>query len=311
MASPKVPKTQSYTQPAYQPINYTQMAADMLPVLSQYADVNIGKQAKAQSTLTGGAVDLTKQYAPQLAQLRSDVNSAYMPQNVAAYTGAINQADPYFQAARNQLGAQVTNDLSNGYNLGSDLEREVTQDLRKAQTARGNWLGPAATANEAFGKASAKLALYNQRQQNANAFLNGRSTSDMFSAYQPLEGYQNVNVITPTGNYVDASLPFSAAAQEAQNRNTYNAQGLQAYAANQAARQQTYDNKWAQYVYSQGGYGATGGGGNPWGGMLGGAASGAVSGAAIGTAITPGWGTAIGAVGGAILGGVGGYASES
>ncbi len=308
---PKKLSYQPINLPEYKPINYNATATSMLPTLQQYAAANIGAQGDAQRALTTGAANLTAQLAPQLAGLRSDVSAAYSPQNVENYLGMIDQADPSFNAVRSKLGAQVLEGLNAGYDLGPEFSRQVEQDVRKGQTARGNWLGPAATADEAFAKASARLDLYNQRQGQATNYLNSRSTSDLFSQYAPLEGYQNVNVITPTGTYVDASLPAQVATAEAQNRSNYNNALLGAYSANTAAQTAVYDRNWSRYLYGQAGSYApnTAASGNPWMGMMGGAATGALSGAVAGSAFGP-WGTAIGAGAGAIIGGVGGAAGE-
>ena len=278
---PAVPNPTPVSLPAYVPIDYVGQANGMLDTLNKYADANIGKQSQAQGTLTRGAFDLTKEIAPQAAALRAGLNGAYSPVFTEQYLNLINQADPEFQNVRNKLGAQVGEGLDAGYSLGAGLERELEQNIRKGQTARGNWLGPAPTAAEAFGKASASIDLYNQRQQQANAYLNGRAPSDMFGQYSMMEGYQPVNVITPTGNYVDAGIPAQVAIADASNRNSYNNSLISAYSANNQQAEATYQNEWTKYLYntavSNGLYStpsASGGGFQP---NYGGAAMGALS----------------------------------
>ena len=180
--------------------------------------------------------------------------------------------------------------------------------IRKGQAARGNWLGPAPTAQEAFGKASAAIDLNNQRQNNARAFLASRAPSDMFASYGIAEGYQPVNVITPTGNYVDAGIPANLAATEAQSQAAYNDMLVRSYAANTDAQFGSYDRQWDRYLYGQavsnGLYSPVSAGGGGGSGWLTGALGGAASGAVVGTQINPGYGTAIGAVVGGVAGGV-------
>lgn len=296
MAEEKKPASPSYQPlnlPAYQPVNATGQYKKLLPLLSQYADVNIDKQAKAQQVLSRGAYDLTAELAPKTAQLRSDLLAKYGPQYVEQYNNLIDQADPSFRAVRDKLGARVSSDLDAGYSLGNDLSREVEDSIRAAQSARGNWLGPAATAQEAFGKASAMVDLNNQRQANARGFLSSRAPSDMFASYGIAEGYQPVNVITPTGTYVDPSIPANLATAEAQNQTNYNQALIGAYGANTSAQFGSYDRQWDRYLYGQavanGLYSPVSSGG---GGM---------SGQAIGGAI----GTGVGTVVGAYFGGVG------
>ena len=55
----------------------------------------------------------------------------------------------------------VGNELAAGYDLGAGLSREMEQSIRGAQTARGNIMGAAPTAQEAFGKGGASIDLYN------------------------------------------------------------------------------------------------------------------------------------------------------
>jgi hypothetical protein len=71
--------------------------------------------------------------------------------------------------------------LEAGYDLGSDLEREVQQGIRASQTARGNYMGPAATAAEAYGLGHAATDLYNTRIGQAQGFLAGPSPTDKWS----------------------------------------------------------------------------------------------------------------------------------
>lgn len=302
MATTKAPSTPgTLSLPAYSPINFKGLYKSMLPVMETYADSNINKQAQAQSTLTRGAWDLTEELTPKAAQLRVDTNARFAPQITQQYLDLINFADPEFLKARNKLGERINAGLDAGYGLGDDLSREVEQSIRGAQTARGNWLGPAPTAQEAFGKGEAALNLYNQRIAHGMNFLSSRAPSDLFGSYSFTES-QPTNAITPTGNYVDPSLPANMAIAEANNQNAYNGSLIAAYGANLSG----YDRQWDRYLYGQGvanGLYDTGGSGG-WGGAMSGALSGAASGAMIGTAISPGWGTAIGAVGGAVIGGV-------
>jgi len=60
-----------------------------------------------------------------------------------------------------------------------------------------------------------------------------------------MEGYQPVNVITPTGQYVDASAPF----QEMGARQSYTNSSIAAYGANTEANFGTYDRQWDRYLY--------------------------------------------------------------
>ena len=310
----KKPASPTYSPlelPSYQSVDYAGQAAAMLPILSQYADANIGKQVKAQGDLTRNAFTLTQEIAPKAAELRVGLNEQYQPVLTQQYMDRIDQSDPTFRAVRDRLGSRVASDLDAGYGLGTELTREIEQGVRGAQSARGNWLGPAPEAAEVFRKGSAMIDLNNQRQSNARGFLQSRQASDLFGNFGMMEGYQPVNVITPQNQYIDAGAPIQMALGEASNRNAYTGALLSGYSANTQAQFGSYDRQWDRYLYgsfngASGGAGAAGGGS---GFNIGGAATGALSGAAAGAmvgSVVPVIGTAAGAIGGALIGGLGG-----
>lgn len=218
-------------------------------------------------SMTQGTAQLTKQGA--------SLEKKYAPQYAELYDSLVNEYDPYFNQVRDKLGSMALGDLNSGYDLGADLDREVTQDIRAGQDARGNWYGPAPTADEAFQKGSARVGLYNQRLANAGNFLQLRSPSDMWSSvrgatqatrtYQPTVAPSTYPQYSPMGIMAGSLYPL----------NPVNPL-------------------------------AAGGSSNWMGGALGGGLSGAMSGAAAGTMVMPGWGTAIGAVGGGLMGALGG-----
>ena len=195
---------------------------------------------------------LNQQYSLPLAQLRNQ---------------QLEAVDPNFMAVNRQLGAQVQGDLNLGYQLGPGLTRELQQGIRGAQTARGNVLGAAPTAQEAFGEGQASLAMYNQRLSNAQNYLQGRQPTDLWPALNATEAYN------PNNAYVDQSLGAQAANTIANSQANYN----QSYAnignaynealiqstsvnnsgmiegakVNQAGMQTQYQNQWDQYLYKQ------------------------------------------------------------
>lgn len=307
ITKPAVPSYSPVELPSYQPVDFTGQASAMLPVLSEYADANIGKQVKAQGDLTRNAFSLTKEIAPQAAALRAGLNEQYQPVFTEQYLDRVDQTDPTFRAVRDRLGSRVASDLDAGYGLGDELTRELEQGIRGAQSARGNWLGPAPAAAEVFRKGSAMIDLNNQRQSNARGFLQGRQASDIFGNFSGMEGYQPVNVITPQSQYIDSSAPMQLALGEAGNQNQYANRMLSAYGANTEAQFGNYDRQWDRYLYSSfnqasGGTGAAGGGPSA-GNVMMGVGTGALSGAATGAVAGP-YGAAAGAVIGGVLGGL-------
>jgi hypothetical protein len=253
----------------YQQPDYNAAAKAMLKIAPKFAKQNF---------------DLQSEYTPKYAQLATDTNEKFAPQNTQNYLSAINQADPEFLKVRNALGAQVEQGLKDGYSLGDDLSDQVEQDARAAQTARGNWYGPAPTADEAFQKAGARLNLYNQRQQAATNFLQSRGAGDLFAQYSQTMPY------APS-----ASIPQVAATTSPQV-------GAAVNQANQLYQNQfdnfLYNTSVANGLYNPLRSGVSGGGaGGMATGILGGAASGAMMGSAAGP-----YGMAAGAIIGGAMG---------
>jgi hypothetical protein len=239
--------------------------------------------------------NLTQEYAPKQAQLSTDLNAKYAPKNAATLTGIINQTDPEFQAVRNQLGTNALKGLQDGYNLGDDLNQQVNQASRAAQTARGNWYGPAPTAEEAFNNAQARINLYNQRQQQGVQFLQSRGAGDLFSEYSQTLPYAPAQVAPMTSQTTNTNFDTAATLQQA---NTNYQNQFDNFLYNTSVANGLYD------PYTQPRIGGNG---------LMSAGTGALSGAAAGAmmgSVVPGIGTVAGAIGGAIIGGVGSYAAS-
>jgi hypothetical protein len=260
----------------YQPPDYNAAAQAMLDQAPKFAKQNF---------------QLQKQYSPKYAQLAVDTNAKYAPQNTKNYLDVINQADPEFLKVRNALGSQVEQGLKDGYSLGDGLSDQVEQDARAAQSARGNWYGPAPTADEAFQKASARINLYNQRQQAATNFLQSRGAGDILAQYSQTMPY------APS-----ASIP-SIPAQ------TINQVGGAISQANQLYQNQfdnfLYNTSVANGLYNPMNSGVKSGSGAA--GMATGILGGAASGAAMGAMTGNPYGIAAGAI---IGGAMGAFASS-
>src|SRR4029077_5263769 len=233
---------------------------------------NLSAQKNAAQRLA-----LNQQYSMPLAQLRNQqleaVDPQFMAMNRQLYgkvSEGLNFQDPAGQA--------VMADLAAGHNLGPVLQREIEQSIRGAQAARGNVLGAAPTAQEAFGtgqasenlyqsRLAAALGAYQGRTANAQNFLQGRQPTDLWPALNATEAYN------PSGTYVDQSLGVNMAnvasgsmanynqsfvtagnaynnalinATEANNQGAY-----QATSVNNQGIQQQYSNQWDQFLYKQ------------------------------------------------------------
>ena len=142
------------------------------------------------------------------------LDQQYMPQYTALYNQSAQAANPQFFDVYGQLGKSVGTELAAGYDLGAGLSREMEQSIRGAQTARGNIMGAAPTAQEAFGKGGASIDLYNSRVQNAQNFLQGKQPTDLWGAIAMAKPTSMVNQpYYPSTDYISGAQ--SATAQTA------------------------------------------------------------------------------------------------
>jgi hypothetical protein len=277
----------------------------------------LATQKQAQSELFRNMASLQREQGPQHAAIANQLLGQYNPEFRQQYGAQ--------QADINTLGQNVKGELAAGYQLGPALEREVTQALRGAQTARGNILGAAPTAQEAFGRGQAALNLYQQRLGNYNQFLGqqqnflqGRNPTDVMG--QMAGTYLGANYY-PSQAYVDTGLgaqSMAAAGSQAQQFNqivqsgystfqnalqNYNQNQISATEQNNVGLFNTYDRRAESWMYDEavrrGLYStpSVGGGGGMMGGM-GGILSGVGGGIASGIGIAAAGGGATAAIGG-------------
>lgn len=200
-----------------------------------------------------------------------------------AYTDLFNQytasTNPQFMPAYNQLGQSVQSELAAGYNLGEGLTREVQQAMRGQQAASGNYMGPAITAQEAYGTGEAAVNLYNSRVANSQNFLNGQQPGDLWgkqgltmpalqmptvqSGYYPDSAGQATLSQTsgPNANFVQ-NVPFDTGqaasvfsnynATDAQMQSNYNTALIQATGVNNEGMFNAYDKSFDQFLYNEG-----------------------------------------------------------
>lgn len=321
--------------------NYLQFMQSFGPQLAQIqaqtgkaiTEADLQTRMEYMPQLMGAQLSAYNQYAPDLAATMYRLYQQYAPRYSALQTqlaldregkmapelanlsmDTMRRIDPQSLEGRQRLYDVLLADLERGYNLSPEYQREVTQDIRAAQAARGNILGPAAITAEATKTGAAREALYQQRLGNFGNFLSQPSAATQFyfntrALAQPqgvdyglIPGFDMAST-SSWANGMNFS-PYAAAGNIFQSApGNLNAM----YASTQPGAMGQMWN--AQFPTAMGG-GGSGGGGSPWASAAGGALSGAASGAMIGSrSIVPGIGTAVGAVAGGLIGGAGGYAS--
>jgi hypothetical protein len=250
-------------------------------------------QVRNQQALMQGAFSEQMRQMPILAGTQFAQDQAYIPKYSNVYMGALGTAAPQFMPTYTQLGEKVRtgldmsqdlvgqnviSDLIAGRNLGN-LAPEIEQAIRGAQTARGNILGAAPTAQEAFGKGQAAEQLYTKRLATADAlqaerlgqaqnFLQGKQPTDLWGALQMARPNTAVNApVYPTQNYLAESAgligtaasslaSYNAASVQAQSatlqaQSSYNTALLGQGQLQQEGQFQSYDRSLDQYLYQE------------------------------------------------------------
>ena len=289
---------------------YPEFLRSAIKVQLQAAPAMTRAQVANQKALFKNMVSLQTEAAPTIAAKEAELLQQYAPEFGQAYRtqfGNLGTLDQDIGTMRDV----ATRELGYGYTLGDELTREVEQGIRAAQTARGNYLGPAATAQEAMGKGAAAVDMFNQRFQNYGSFLN----AEMGAAGTRQNFLQGANPMTMMGQagqaagmgasyypnpMIDAGLGgqgFGTATSGASSafgtmqagQTSLNQSLLSAFGMNTEAGFNTYDRSYEQYLeglaienglFSQPQTGSAAGGGMQ------------IAGAAIG---------AVGAIGGGLL----------
>lgn len=136
-----------------------------------------------QQAMMGGAFSEQQREAGLANQFQLGQAQQYGGQYMDLFNQLTQGANPEFMGVYNQLGGRIQEGLTAGYQLGPDLQREISQNIMAGQSARGNYQGPAASAQEAFGTGQAAVDLYNQRIGQAQSFLQGPGPGDLWGKY--------------------------------------------------------------------------------------------------------------------------------
>jgi len=133
------------------------------------------------------ALALQREYLPQYNQMLLDLERELAPQwydlqqterereakSVSELAPLIRGSTdtPEMAAMRAELGRQIAGELQSGMAMDPEMQREIEQGVRAAQSARGVVRGTAPVATEALIKGSAAANLRKARQQAAQQFI--------------------------------------------------------------------------------------------------------------------------------------------
>jgi hypothetical protein len=201
-------------------------------------------------------------YDPQRIAEQQSLQAQFGPTQYAQQLAALRQLDPTGYAARQALGQRVLGDLNRGTQLDPEYARQLEQNVRAGQSARGNILGNSAVSAEALYKGQRAQQLYGQRLAEAGGFLGLQTPEQQVAGISSVYPDRSSAYVNPNAGYQGQQW------------------GLQ-----------NYQNQLAQYT-------ASGGANNPWMGALAGSAQGAATGAQFGGGYGALAGGVIGGVGG-------------
>lgn len=151
---------------------------------------------------SGRVVDFTGMGEAELAREQARINAETAGLTAQAMLGVqeqygakfteqalkrIEEADPTGFKARRRLAETVLGELELGSKLTPQEESQVAQQIRGAQAARGNVLGPAASTQEVLGQYELGQKLKQQRLSNVAAYVMGQPLT---AQYATLSGAQ-------------------------------------------------------------------------------------------------------------------------
>lgn len=141
------------------------------------------------------------QYDPQRIAEQQQLQNQFGPTQYAQMRQAFQQLDPTYFKAREQLGGELTSQAALGSQLSPDQEREIQQQVRGSQAARGNASGSAAGIAEAYTQGSRGLQLQQQRYSNLNSFLQDPTMAQMSGFVPPVAADRSSAYINPNAGF--------------------------------------------------------------------------------------------------------------
>jgi hypothetical protein len=125
------------------------------------------------------ALEQMKTYLPQYQELllaaeqkQRDTELDYVLEKAGLLPEIRTAAeDPATTAMRNELSSQISDELAMGTQLTGEQERQVAQEQRSSEAARGIAEGQGSANRESVTRALEGMELQNQRQQKASGYL--------------------------------------------------------------------------------------------------------------------------------------------
>jgi hypothetical protein len=177
--------------------------------------------AKMSDQMAGTLLDIQQNYGPQYVQQRLDELKLADPTGYADRQQlfdkilADSKAQPDRPMATDTQNA-IMSELQNAGKLDPTMLHQVQEQVRGGQVGRGNYLGNAATSQEAGAAVKASDTLRDQQQQQAEGFLQSGVTPEDVQYRRIQQSLQNLASFqsgqTPTAAFKSLSAAGNTAA---------------------------------------------------------------------------------------------------
>ena len=186
-----------------------------------FKDVTYDFKGYSDADATREEMEFGGEAADFMAKTMLEVQQKYGKDFVKQRIEELKAADPTGYEVRQMLGEAAKEDLARGTELSPDMARQVTQQERAAQSARGNIYGSAPAAAEAMSLGDAGFRMRQQRLANAASFLSGSTPVAQFGQISGAQ--QGASPFNPMGIQSGIGVNPNAGAQGQQfAMNTYN-----------------------------------------------------------------------------------------
>lgn len=137
----------------------------------------------------------------QRVQAQQALQSQFGPTQYAQQLAAFNQLDPAYSSIRGQLAHNVSDQLAQGTHLSPSQTTELQQQVRGAQSARGNAYGDSAGIAEAYTLGDRGQQLYQQRLGNAAGFLGMPTMAQQVGSVAPISPDRSFAYVDPAAGF--------------------------------------------------------------------------------------------------------------
>lgn len=186
-----------------------------------FKDVTYDFKGYSDADSTRADMEFGGEAADFMAKTMLEVQQKYGKGFVKQRLEELKAADPTGYEVREMLGESAKADLARGTELSPEMARQVTQQERAAQSARGNIYGSAPAAAEAMTLGDAGFRMRQQRLANAASFLSGSTPVAQFGQISGAQA--GASPFNPMGIQAGIGVNPNAGAQGQQfAMNTYN-----------------------------------------------------------------------------------------